>query len=258
MPTFRIDPNRISEVQLRDPAASRKIINDLNQGVIKLESELESKDAELKKLSGTLDATRKQLDAVNADSAGLKAELSRRDAELAQQKKSVVDLSQAVQKLQGELTSKDLELVRVTATADAGKKQFEGLAMEVGSLKAVLAAKDAELSIQHRVVGELMAKISTLEKELQSIEAKARPKFAMETLVQQFRNDIDRLNREALSSANPSMVVESLEVDLRAGIDVSQGLKLTQIPDHILAAGNVSSLRFQLKPATAVRIVDDD
>ena len=91
--------------------------------------------------------------------------------------------------------------------------------------------------------------------------AKVQPKIRIDSLVNQFRGDIEKINREALAQVNTNaqaMIVDNLEVEVKGGIDVSEGVRITQLPDSALSAQSVSTLRFKLKPLTVIRMVDDD
>ena len=54
------------------------------------------------------------------------------------------------------------------------------------------------------------------------------------------------------------MLVDSVEVEVRAGIDVSNGLQISQLPASALGANSASVLRFNLRPSSPLKIVEDD
>ncbi len=49
------------------------------------------------------------------------------------------------------------------------------------------------------------------------------------------------------------MRIDSVEVEVRGGIDVSDGLKISQLPVSALGAQSVSVLKFNLRPASTLK-----
>ena len=47
-------------------------------------------------------------------------------------------------------------------------------------------------------------------------------------------------------------------VEVRGGIDVSNGLQISQLPVSALGANSASVLRFNLRPSSPLKIVEDD
>jgi hypothetical protein len=84
------------------------------------------------------------------------------------------------------------------------------------------------------------------------------PKIGVEELVSRFKTDVDRINADVISRKTPGMRIDSVEVEVRGGIDVSDGLKISQLPASALGAQSVSVLKFNLRPASTLKIVDDD
>ena len=80
----------------------------------------------------------------------------------------------------------------------------------------------------------------------------------MQDLVSQFKVNVDRINADVLSQKTSGMLVDSVEVEVRGGIDVQDGLHITQLPASALGVQSVSVLKFNLKPASVLKIVDDD
>ena len=83
------------------------------------------------------------------------------------------------------------------------------------------------------------------------------PRITVENLVAQFRTDVEKINHDARLTVR-GMVVDNLEVEIKGGIDVTKGVCLTQLPANVLDAQSASTLRFSLKPAATLRMVDDD
>jgi FtsZ-binding cell division protein ZapB len=113
-----------------------------------------------------------------------------------------------------------------------------------------LDALRKELATQAGRVQELGDKLAALQKE--------PPKIGVQDLVGQFKGNIDRINADVISQKTPGMLIDSVEVEVRGGIDVKDGLHITQLPASALGVASVSVLKFNLKPSSVLRIVDDD
>lgn len=119
-----------------------------------------------------------------------------------------------------------------------------------------LAAATELLTVKQALATESL-RAAGLEDQIKRFQTDA-PKIAIQELVTQFKSDIDKINRDVL--ANPTlagMLVDSVEVEVKGGIDVSQGVRFSQLPHGELTGASASTFRFNLKPSAVVRIVDD-
>jgi predicted nuclease with TOPRIM domain len=148
-------------------------------------------------------------------------------------------------------SERDQELARVGAQAEA-------LTAQTQNLQQALAAKDVDVQKLKETLASEASRAQNLADRLKELET-ATPKIGVHSLVTQFKGDIDKINREVLANrAVAGMLVDNVEVEVRGGIDVSQGLQITQLPPGQLNAVSASTIRFNLKPSAVVRIVDDE
>lgn len=132
-------------------------------------------------------------------------------------------------------------------------RELQGRATEV---QQSLAARVTELEATRKELAVQAGRVQELTEQLQRLQA-APPKIGVQDLVSQFKGNIDRINADVITQKVPGMLVDSVEVEVRGGIDVQGGLHITQLPASALGEQSVSVLRFNLKPATVLRIVDD-
>ena len=148
------------------------------------------------------------------------------------------------------VAERDDELKRVTT-------QNEVVTARADKLEVSLKASDAELQSVKVALATEATRAQTLADRVKQLET-VTPKISVQGLVTQFKSDVDKINREVL--ANPSlagMLVDSVEVEVRGGLDVSQGVQITQLPPGELNGASASTLRFNLRPSVTMRIVDD-
>ncbi len=152
---------------------------------------------------------------------------------------------------------RDAVLAERDAQIARSEKDLATAARQTETLRATVAARDtagkgaatqiAELSNQNRVLKAQLDKLTV-----------NRPKIAVDELVRQFSSGIEKLNIEARKAGGTAFLVDNLEVEIKAGIDVSDGLRLSQLPDSALGVESASTLRFALKQAAVIRMVDDE
>lgn len=160
------------------------------------------------------------------------------------------DLADLVQQRDTFIAARDNEITQVNTS-------LVKLQAQTDVLKSTLAERDTALDAGKKQIAELLAVRDGLQRQLDAL-AVARPKIAVGDLMQQFRGSIETINNEALKTGKPVMLVDNLQVEIKGGIDVSDGIRITQLPDSALGVESVSTLRFNLKPSTAIRMVDDD
>lgn len=145
---------------------------------------------------------------------------------------------------------RDAEIQRLGNVNTSLQKQFDEANRLVTARDVSIASLQKELATQAARVQELSDKIAQA--------AKATPKIGVQDLVSQFKGNIDRINADVITRKSTGMLVDSVEVEVRGGIDVSDGLHITQLPASALGVSSVSVLKFNLRPTSALKIVEDD
>ncbi|MBR0657007.1 hypothetical protein [Plastoroseomonas arctica] len=136
--------------------------------------------------------------------------------------------------------------------------QVATLATRNTQLEASTKTQTAELQQVRESLASALSRNQALSDRITALET-TTPKIAVESLVTRFKADVDKINREV--RANPGlagMLVDSVEVEIKGGLDVSDGVAITQLPAGALTAGNASTLRFNLRPGPVLRIVDEE
>lgn len=162
--------------------------------------------------------------------------------------------------LNGAVDARDAEISRHTGTIAALQADIVAVRTDAALKDSLLTQKNQDISLRETRIAELLTANQDLRRQFEDA-AKLQPKIRIDSLVNQFRSDIEKINREALAQVNTNaqaMIVDNLEVELKGGIDVSEGVRISQLPDSALNAQSVSTLRFKLKPLTVIRMVDDD
>ncbi len=145
---------------------------------------------------------------------------------------------------------RDAEIQRLANVNGSLQKQFDEANRLTATRDVELANVRKELAVQAARVNELTDKIAQA--------AIAVPKIGVQDLVSQFKGNIDRINADVISRKSTGMLVDSVEVEVRGGIDVTDGLHITQLPASALGVASVSVLKFNLRPTSALKIVEDD
>lgn len=144
---------------------------------------------------------------------------------------------------------RDTEITRLTlAQAELQQRSSE-------ALKALQLRSD-ELEATRKALAEQAGRLQAVTEQLKAVQT-AVPKIGVQDLVGQFKSHIDRVNADVLQRKTGGMLVDSVEVEVRGGIDVRDGLQLTQIDSAALGLAAVSTLKFNLKPASVLKIVDE-
>lgn len=132
-----------------------------------------------------------------------------------------------------------------------------GLQRNLGEAQEALTARGVELETLRKEVARQAGLVQDLNTKLGALQAEP-PKIGVQDLVGRFKGDIDRINAEVVAQKSAGMLIDGVEVEVRGGIDVRDGLHITQLPASALGVASVSVLKFNLKPASPLRIVDDD
>ncbi|MDQ7974885.1 MAG: hypothetical protein REJ24_20065 [Rhodocyclaceae bacterium] len=144
---------------------------------------------------------------------------------------------------------RDTEIQRLGDTNTELQKQLATATQTVVSRDAELGGLRKELAGQAERNVRLAAELEQLKNQT--------AKIGIQDLVSQVKLGIDRVNTEVIAKKAPGMLVEGVEVEVRGGIDVKDGLQITQLPASALAEHSVSVLRFQLRPSSPLKIVDE-
>jgi chromosome segregation ATPase len=221
MPFPPIDLSRVPDERLR------KAISD---GIALRERELTRFETENVRITGDLTATRNDLQTARND-----LQTARTDAEAG--KRQVAELGSVITDQQTQLKSRATELGKLRQDLAAANDNMAGVKRELEFAKARIA--------------DLLGKIEPANVP--------RPKMKVDQLVNGLRTQIESLNAEAIrKKVDGSMLVEGCEVEIKGGLDVSDGVQLVTLAESVLGANTVSTLRFVLRPAPAVRIADDE
>lgn len=148
------------------------------------------------------------------------------------------------------VNERDVEINRLAKAGTTLQQQVEDLNATLGTRLAELGNVRQELAAQASLVQELKAQLDKAQA--------AGPKIRVQDLVQQFKVNVDAINSQVLDGKTPGMLIDNVEVEVRGGIDVSEGLRISQLPANLLGATTVSTLKFNLRPSSNLKIVDDD
>lgn len=120
-----------------------------------------------------------------------------------------------------------------------------------------VAVNNAELQLLRKELATEVGRTQELRERLDKVNVNL-PKISVQDLVSQVKGNIDRINAEVISRKTEGMLVDSVQVEVRGGIDVSSGLLISQLPPSALDASSASVLRFNLRPSSPLKIVEDD
>lgn len=170
---------------------------------------------------------------------------------------TITDLSD-VQLRNSEAVKK--KLTEALAAVTARDAEIERLNQSQQSLTDQLAqtTKTAQIEAQdlRKALATEVNRGRELAERLDKLGAN-QPKISVQDLVLQVKTHIDLVNAEVASNKTEGMRVDNVEVEVRGGIDLSNGLRISQLPAEALGAASASVLRFHLRPAAALKIVED-
>lgn len=160
------------------------------------------------------------------------------------------DLAARIQQRDAVLAERDKQVLTLSAQVTKQQVQLE-------TAKADVAKRDTTITASNRQIADLLAKNADLLRQIETLTVN-RPKIGVDQLVTQFTSSVERLNTEARTRGGTAFLVDDLQVEIKAGIDVSDGLRLSQLPDAAIGVDSVSTLRFALRPNAVIRAVDDE
>ena len=146
--------------------------------------------------------------------------------------------------------------VRDTEIQRLGESHAE-LSRQLGAATQAVVGRDAELGGLRKELAAQAERSQRLAAELEQIKTQTA-RIGIQDLVGQVKQGVDRINSEVIAKKTPGMLVEGVEVEVRGGIDVKDGLQITQLPASALAEHSVSLLKFTLRPSSPLKIVDED
>jgi len=178
-----------------------------------------------------LDETRRSLGQVSSELEALRSEHEGLQADFEHRKKALED---------------DLASIRA---------ERDGLQSDLTSIRAERDGLQSHLT-------NIMAERDDLQSRLEDLQGDS-PRMEVNALLEQFRHDLADLNWRALHPSEaerdqPRVVIERMEVELKAGLDLAQGVQLVQLRGQEGAPENASVVRFTLRPATRIEIVEDE
>lgn len=152
------------------------------------------------------------------------------------------------------------EATQAVSVRDAEIQRLSGantdLNQQLSTATQNVLVRDNELAGLRKELASQAERNVALSDELVKIKTQTAT-IGIQDLVSQVKLGVDRINTEVLTKKTSGMLVEGVEVEVRGGLDVRDGLKITQLPAAALAENNVSVLRFNLRPSTPLKIVDE-
>ena len=175
--------------------------------------------------------------------------------------KSVQDAAEKSDRLAREVQTRD-DLLAATRAEAAAALLNEKAAKKI--------ADDAESQIRNlsesqvtmgRQVADLTDLLAAARGQIKATKDAAPPRLAFNAIVDEFRRSVADLNVKAVAASNGDEIpvfVDDLQVELRAGLDVADGLHIVPLAGAQLTPESVSTVRFTLRPSPRIQIVEDD
>jgi uncharacterized coiled-coil protein SlyX len=149
---------------------------------------------------------------------------------------------------------KDLEtsLARVERDLETAREERD-LAQAVGR------EKDARISLLEPQLAAAVLRIVELERALSEIKGD-RPKMRVDELARQLGQQLEALNTDAqrrTKEGASAIGLDRIDVEIKGGIDLKDGVQLTELLAQEVSPQTVSTVKFTLYPMRSVRIVDE-
>jgi hypothetical protein len=152
---------------------------------------------------------------------------------------------------------------QIAALQNDLRAQTERLAqvrpIEVAVVDSILKETRFQLASAESKLGDALARNLELQKQLDAL-SQTRPQMGVEKLVEQFRTSLDGINKAVMETKDAEkrgVVVEQMEVEIKGGLDLQQGIQLTQLLPQEVTPASVSTIRFSLRPVSTIKIVED-
>ena len=143
----------------------------------------------------------------------------------------------------------EIELKKVTF-------EKEAYIQEIKKVDAVNKEKDSQISQLKSELANVIKKNQELTNVLETT-VKLRPVMKIEDLTSHFKEVITKLNKQQPAEGEAGVVIEQLEAEIKGGLDLKEGVQLSQILPQELSPQNVSSVKFTLRPTTPIKIAKD-
>jgi DNA repair exonuclease SbcCD ATPase subunit len=189
----------------------------------------------------TISITAKQFANFQEQLAALQNELQAHSEHLSQMRaENLPGPTFLLKELEAKLLAAESQLGELSAKSTAIQKQLE----------AKLLAAESHL-------GELLAKNTALQKQLDAV-SQSRPRIGVADLLQQFRNNLDGINKAVTEGREKrGVVVDQMEVEVKGGLELKEGIQLTQLLPQEVTPASVSTIRFSLRPTSTIKIVEE-
>jgi chromosome segregation ATPase len=198
--------------------------------------------------------------------AGLKIDAQNKELETAKAAiKELTAMKATLQStiLKAETQSRDLETVKsvinefgtLKTNLQCANEKIETQVKELQAVKASIAEKDKSIMGLKEQLTSLLEKNTVFQAQNET-----RPMIKFDELAREFCDTIENLNAEAKvkSTENrPKIMVDNLEVEIKAGIDMQSGIRLTQLKGEELSSQSVSTVKFALKQSPVIKTIDD-
>lgn len=146
--------------------------------------------------------------------------------------------------------------------SEALKLNLENANIKIEAQNKELEKISADLKEKDNIIARLNQQIAVLLVKTAATETSTapRPMIKIDDLARQLCSTIETLNNEARQKSTvsqPKIVVDQLEVEIKAGIDVQNGIHLTQLQGQELSPQSVSTVKFALRQAPVLKIAED-
>ena len=183
------------------------------------------------------------------------------DSKFTEASRAIAVSSAELQSVRKELETEAVRTQELRASMDKeiGRllQNSQELEQKFTEASRTIAVNNTELQSVRKELATEITRAQELRERLDKIDFNP-PKISVQDLVSQFKGNIDRINAEVISRKTEGMLVDSVQVEVRGGLDVSGGLLISQLPPSALDASSASVLRFNLRPSSPLKIVDDD
>ncbi len=182
----------------------------------------------------------------------LQASLTKANLDVSNLQKAVDNANATIRLRDDTISKQQAQVVNLT-------RQNQDLSKALDTSNAAVKDRDDTIARQQAQLTDLTQKNLELTKALEDAR-QARPALPVEDLARQLRTSLENLNEEVTKKAQegrPPVMIDNLEVEIKGGVDFTDGVRLTQIPGQELKPESVSTIRFTLKPLTTIKIVDE-
>ncbi len=154
-------------------------------------------------------------------------------------------------------TVRELQTRMKTLQNDLNKRmrEIETVQNRLNRAQEVVKAKTLENTNLKKELRTVVQKNIRLEKELERLK-RVRPMLKVDNLAGHIRSSMEKLNEEA-RKGRVRTVIDSLEVEIKGGVSLKDGVHITQLLPDETAPESVSTIRLVMRPAPNIKIVDE-